>query len=844
MAMGIRGFSQLRPHLVAALLLGVVSQVAQVLLLRELLVAFYGSEFSIGIILASWMAWVGVGSRLGGVLAPRFRRPGAALAVASAGVVLVLPATLLLARSARGFFSLLPGEYLSLSSTVGVCLLLMAPACVLLGAHFVILSRIWREREGAEGVASATGTYVWEATGTLVGGVVFSLALVHLLNSFQAAVFVGALLPAATLRLMRGSPGSDPHLTLDQPRGEGRGAPLRARGARRVSAGGALLAASVVGLSVGLVVLEALDGWAHRLHWASLAPHQELVETRQSKYGLISVGRQGGQYSFFQSGHLAFSTGAEQEEDFELEESAGAVLAHFAMVQHPRPRRVLLLGGGLRGVLREIARHPVEEIHYVELDRVLVDAALNYVPVATREALEDPRVRVVTADGRHFLHTARGRYDLVIVDVPDPATAVLNRFYTVEFFREVRGLLEPGGVLVTGISSTADLRSRAMANRNATLYHTLRSVFSHVFAVGDTFCYFFASDDAGQASPDPGVLRDRYRERGVEARGFSEGYFFTLLQEAPLLRLNWVLRHHGRSAGPPLDPPETGPLFPPALAEQEAAEGELAPVQERFFINSDLRPIGYYYTLVLWHALTGSGQTRVMDAFLRVRLWWALPVAGAGLVILLLLRSVPPFSRGRNDARLGLLFAILATGFSTMTLQVALLFSFQSVYGFVYEMVGLIVALFMGGLALGAALAHRLVERKADRRPLALVQLLVALYAVVVAVGLPLSAAAGSTWVTFALFSALTFCGGVLNGAGFPLAISCTILLGDPPERATGTVYGNELVGGCLGALVAGVVVAPVLGVVACCLLAGAMNATAFVLIVGGRRSSWAGGGP
>jgi spermidine synthase len=824
----------LPPQLPAALALGVMSQVGQVVLLRELLMVFYGSEFSIGVILASWMAWVGVGSRLGGVLAPRVRRPVVAFTLTAAGLVLVLPATILLTRIVRGFFQVLPGEYLSLPATVWSCVLLMGPACLLLGAQFVFLSRIWRERARAgnaevsaapparatTGAAvGATGTYVFEAAGNAVGGVLFSLVLVHILNAFQVAVLVGLLMPGAAFWMVR-EPAD-----------------------RRISPLGAilLLGGGLMAAVAALLALDALDAWAYRLQWRSFAPDQTLVETRQSRYGTISVVERGGQYSFFQSGHLAFSTAGVGQEDFELEESPAAIFAHFAMVQHPNPRRVLLLGGGLRGVLREMARHPVEEIDYVELDPVLVDLAREYVPPETLEALDDPRVRVVTMDGRLFLHSPRPPYDVVVVDVPDPATAVLNRFYTVEFFQEVAQLLEPDGILVTGIGSTADLRSRAVANRTTTIYHTLRSVFAHVLPVGDTFTYFFASRIPGQISADPGVLRERYRERAVQSRGFSEGYFFTLLQDAPLRRLNWILRHHGRRPDAHLSPPGPGPLFPPPLAQQEAEEELLAPVERRYFINSDLRPIGYYYTVVLWHTLTRPGQAQVFDWLSRVRLWWALPVAGGAMALLLLLRLVGHATGSRADARFALVAAILTTGFSTMVLQIAILFSFQSVYGFVYEMVGFIVALFMAGLAVGAAVAHRWTGGRGSRRSLAVVQFLVASYAVLVAVGLPLSAGLGSSWLTFLLFSALTLGGGVLNGAGFPLAVSCCIALGEPPEGATGMVYGNELVGGCIGAALAGVVVAPVLGVVACCLLAGIVNTAAFALILLSGSASWQG---
>jgi spermidine synthase len=810
------------PPLMAALALGVVAQVGQVVFLRELLMVYYGSEFSIGIILASWMAWVGIGSRLGGANAWRVRRPVVVLAALSGAVLLILPATILVVRVLRGFFPVLPGEHLSLPATVWSSVLVMAPGCLLLGMHFVLVSRIWREGTGASGVGAAgerggavgaaTRTYVFEAAGNATGGALFSLLLVHFLNSFQVAVLAGVLLPAAVVLV----------------RGWGVVVP------RRLLAG--LFGA---GLLVVLVVLPPLDGLAYRLQWQVFAPDHQLVETRQSKYGVISVARRGGQYSFFQSGHLAFAAGATDEAGYELEESAAAVFAHFAMVQHPGPRRVLLMGGGMSGVLREVARHPVAAIDYVELDRVLVEAALDYVPRATREVLESSRVRLVTMDGRRFVRSARGLYDLVIVDVPDPATAVLNRFYTVEFFDAVSRVMEPDGVLVTGIGATADLRSRVLANRNATVYHTLDRVFEDVVAVGDRFAFFFASNGPGQISTDPVELRRRYLDRGIRVEGFSEGYFFTLLQDAPLRRLNWVLRHHGRETDAHLSPPRSPPLFPGSLAEQAVEAASLPPVVEAYFINSDLRPVGYYHTVVLWHTLTRPGQTPLFDRFLTVRPGWLLPPVAAALALQLVLRATARRPGRRHDAAFGLRAAILTTGFSIMALQIAVLFSFQSVYGFVYEMVGLILALFMAGLALGAWLTHRLAGARADRRGLAAVQLLVALYAGAAALALPLAAGAGSSWVTFVLFSVLTFTGGLLNGAGFPLAVACCMGLGSPADRATGTVYGNELIGACAGALLAGVVVAPILGVVACCLMAGILNAGAFGLILLGRESSW-----
>ena len=186
--------------------------------------------------------------------------------------------------------------------------------------------------------------------------------------------------------------------------------------------------------------------------------------------------------------------------------------------------------------------------------------------------------------------------------------------------------------------------------------------------------------------------------------------------------------------------------------------------------------------------------------------------------------------------RFAVLFTVSTTGFSTMALQIGLLFAFQSIYGFVYEMVGLIVAIFMGGLALGTLFSHRYITNKASLRTLSNVQALIALMSVLFAVVLPQSAAVQSQTTVFLLFSTLTLLAGVINGVDFPLAAACYMALRQQPERASGTVYGVELFGACAGAAVVSVIVVPILGIVASFFLAAIANGTAYgVLLISGR---------
>jgi spermidine synthase len=798
-------------HLPAVLLLGTVSQIGQVLFLRELLMVFQGSELSIGIILSTWLFWVGVGSHLGASMVDRLGRSLLLLTLSGAGIVLTLPATILFIRGLRIAFTGLPGSQLSLFDMTAASFLLTAPACLLLGGQFVLLSRVWRESDGIQDASGAGKTYVGEAVGNMAGGLIFTFLIVHLLNSFQSAFLIAFVMLAAIIFLVRNHIPQFKRFRL-------------------------VFASLLLVPFIAFQYLDDLDDWAYKLQWQYFMPHHELVETHQSKHGTISVVKREEQYSFFQSGHLVFSTAGPRAETAGLEEQEAVIFAHFAMVQHENPNRVLLIGGGMRGVLSEIIKHPVEKVDYIELDEMLTSAAKPYVSPATLNALSDPRVHLHHTDGRLFVKTSQGKYDLIIIDVPDPATAVLNRYYTKEFFLEASNLLYKGGVFIIGAVSTPDLRGTAISNRNAALYHTLSDVFSRVVLAGDRFLYYFSSNKPEQVSIDPLLLQSRYLNRNIETDGFSSQHYFTLLQESQLRRVNWIVRNHGRSPGAHVQGPSGMPLLTAAILEQEQMEKQLPGVQQEFFINSDFKPIGYYYTLMFLDELTRAGSSNTFKWLLEFQFWWVLPVFGFPILAVSALRIAPFRRRKLSDTNLAVLFTVFTTGFSTMALQIALLFSFQSLYGFIYELVGLIISLFMGGLALGAHITNRRVKNKTNTNLLAGVQLMIAFIAVIIAVLLPFAAGLGSPAVVFAVFSTFTFLAGFINGVDFPITAACCASLTKKADRSTGSVYGVELFGACFGAALASVVVAPILGIIACCLIAGIANFSAFGALLISRR--------
>ncbi|MBU0532718.1 polyamine aminopropyltransferase [Candidatus Micrarchaeota archaeon] len=123
------------------------------------------------------------------------------------------------------------------------------------------------------------------------------------------------------------------------------------------------------------------------------------------------------------------------------------MLTHVALNTHPNPKRVLVIGGGDGGIIREIARHPgVEEIHLCELDEKVIEVSKKHLP-SVAAGFDDPRAKVFIEDGAKFVRENKG-YDIVIVDSPDPVGPA-EALFTKEFYQNIYDGLNEDGILVT-----------------------------------------------------------------------------------------------------------------------------------------------------------------------------------------------------------------------------------------------------------------------------------------------------------------------------------------------------------------------------------------------------------
>ena len=163
------------------------------------------------------------------------------------------------------------------------------------------------------------------------------------------------------------------------------------------------------------------------------------------------------------------------------------MLTHMARFAHPSPKRVLIIGGGDGGTLREVLRHPeVEEAHLVDIDGEVSRDSRQYFPDVAA-ALDHPKARVIVDDGVAFVERAvanREQYDLILVDSTDPVDAAVDLF-TEGFYRNCAALLGENGILVPQSDSPSFYLDRV-----ARIHELLSSIYKHArLYLGQTLSY-------------------------------------------------------------------------------------------------------------------------------------------------------------------------------------------------------------------------------------------------------------------------------------------------------------------------------------------------------------------
>ncbi len=206
------------------------------------------------------------------------------------------------------------------------------------------------------------------------------------------------------------------------------------------------------------------------------------------------------------------------------------MLAHVPILAHGNVSRVLIIGGGDGGILREILKHRgIQTVVQVELDRKVVDLCREYLPGHSQGTFEDPRLQLVFNDGLNFVQTTAEQFDVIIVDSTDPigpGEALFSR----DFYCDCKRCLASGGILVTqnGVAFMQRDEVKTTAKHLSGLFTDWHFFTAAIPTyVGGCMTFGWATDDPALRQTPLADLRLRYRSGNLATRYYNPEIHFT-----------------------------------------------------------------------------------------------------------------------------------------------------------------------------------------------------------------------------------------------------------------------------------------------------------------------------
>ncbi len=757
--------------IILVLLFGFMTILAQVVFLREFLVIAYGNELYLAVIFTCWFLGITLGAFIAGMFADKLSSPVRVLILLLLFQAILAPLNCFLIRELRLIFTIPAGEIFPLNKFFVASAVIIIPFTFLTGVNFPLFCRcltFYRPATPSTGVGIIYGL---ESVGSIVAGLGFSFWLVHIFPPFRLLIALAVIVFAVVMFLQLNMRHLFPKTYLTA----------------------TIISFILISIFYFLPLSSKVESWSIQRRWQSLATDIKLLDSIDTKYQNLTISLQAGQYNIAADGKFI----AVFPDEYGIPPLLNLV---FCQVPYP-PRRVLFIGSGNPELIHYALLHNPERIDYVELDEAMIPFLLPYLRPEVKRSLFDKRVFIHTIDGRYFIKYIAPRlhqtYDLIWINVPDPSTIALNRFYTREFYNELSQILAREGVMATQISSAVNYFGDLVLNYLSSVAKTISTIFPRMVVTPGERAFLFATNAPDDTiTSESAVLIKRYNERQLQFANFSPLYFYTMLDKSQLQLVNRVLRDN--------------------VATQP--------------INSDFRPLACFYNLALWANYSGIKANWLFAVAQRLRLTWLVFIA---FIVLLLRLCYLYWRRPATEkiVRFNGLVLLGLTGFTAMAGEMIILFLFQSIFGYLYQKIGFIVGVFMLGLVIGSLSITKFLPAKIRNSIFSLVIIesifllfLCGLFFVTPALPKLSSATA---LLNETMFYLITLILGVLSGMEFPLVAHLLMQVKYKYGYSAAMVDSIDHLGAGIGAFATGLLIVPALGI------APGFLALAFIKLVG-----------
>jgi spermidine synthase len=723
---------------------GLAATVAQLAVLRELLVLFYGIELFIGLVLVCWLLWNGLGCSIASRLAPHLQSTKPVLGALLSITAVILPGTLFFIRIARSLWHIEPGELPSMGSMLGICILSTSLPSVISGALFGLCWVFSGKISETSPNKLPLPVYMGEAIGAAIGGICF-----YIFFGFQQPIFTAIWSVSLILLLVSGWI-------------------LLSRGPYKfVSRSGLIWLTSACIVVYGALFREEVEQLSRKLQWGS-----DLIAVKDTAFQNLSVIKTDQQYSVFSNGLWRYSTPDKLSEEYAV---------HPALLQHPNPQSVLILGGNGAHFAAEALKHnETLRVDVIELDPMLFEFDKAYVTASNNQLLHNPRITIHHQDAARFIYHTNQRYQVILMNLGDPINAQMNRFFTESFFSHIKKKLSPDGIFSLSVSGGEDMLGEDQIIFLKSIFQTLQNVFPKTFILPGERIQFFSAGNEGHLLRDHQRMADRLRHRSLSLSYVRPDTLQYLLAPFRLKYFNSVLKDTSNE-----------------------------------YVNTDFSPLCYQRALRLLAAQWHPPMKQALDSIMKISLpvFWSILLFLGGIITAI-------YFPKKNRISSPVYMAVGVAGGVTLALQMVLLLVFQIVMGLLYLHMVVLIAAFMVGLAIGAgwiSMRHsRLISLSAIKKQFIIIQTLLFLYPLCLAV-LFLGVHQFFQENLFSsgtglFFTILSLVAGIIGGLHFSSATALMHASENHSIATGGYLYAVDLVGAASGVLLTTLFLIPILG--------------------------------
>lgn len=448
------------------------------------------------------------------------------------------------------------------------------------------------------------------------------------------------------------------------------------------------------------------------------------------------------------------------------------------LAQANLPKNILIFGQGAENLIVSLLEFDVESITYCLEDKQYYKKIWENIPDSSKKKLDDRRLKVIFSSARRFLQN-KNKFGLIVVYTQDPSNLILNAFFTEEFFRLVKKNLTSEGVFVTRITGEENFIGEEIKNYGSCVYYTLKEVFAKIVVVPGKINWFFAGGSNAGLIEDALILEERFEKINPKRFSFSSLAFKDIFSPD---RIKFIKEKYVNNS-----------LF---------RDGKL--------INRDTRPLTFFLNLLVMARHTHS----YLPDFFKTAVF----AGGSKFVIpilLFVLARIWFIFKIENITQKRLLFNSklfqFLSGFLGFSFHLTLIFLFQNRFGTIFQLIGMVNAIFMFGLCLGAGIGKVFIKKFSAVKVIICVLiaeavLFVAAYPLLVKLEL-------GQGISFILFISFFLTSGILTGSSYPLSAK---MLENNKAALDYTASNLELLdywGAAVAGLLSGLFILPVLGI-------------------------------